>query len=97
MGRSCWKEIQLSEKRNCRKFPAQQKLETALAGLRGEHSVRDVCRTRQIAETLYYFWRDKLLAGDAKEPRTSARPGTSCGRRSPSLSARSAERSTSSR
>ena len=34
-----------------------------LAGLRGDRSVRDVCREYQIAETLYYQWRERLLEG----------------------------------
>jgi transposase-like protein len=34
-----------------------------LAGLRGDRSVRDVCREYEIAETLYYQWRDRLLEG----------------------------------
>ncbi len=57
-----------------RKFTAQQKLEIVLAGLRGDKSVRDVCREHEIAETLYYSWRDKLLeGGKASSPaRTSA-------------------------
>ena len=63
MGRSSWKEIQLSEKRNYRKFSPKQKAEIVLAGLRGDRSVRDVCREHEIAETLYYSWREKLLEG----------------------------------
>ena len=56
----------MSEKRSYRKFTAKQKAEIVLAGLRGERSVRDVCREHGIAETLYYSWRDKLLeAGQA--------------------------------
>jgi transposase-like protein len=31
--------------------------------LRGDRSVRDVCREHAISETLYYGWRDKLLEG----------------------------------
>ena len=57
------KEIELATQRNYRKFTAQQKLEIVLAGLRGDRSVRDVCREHEIAETLYYSWRDKLLEG----------------------------------
>jgi transposase-like protein len=53
----------LSEKRNYRKFTAKQKAEIVLAGLRGDRSVRDVCREAGIAETLYYSWREKLLEG----------------------------------
>jgi transposase len=53
----------LSEKRNYRKFTAKQKAEIVIAGLRGDHPVRDVCREQGIAETLYYSWREKLLEG----------------------------------
>ncbi len=68
----------MSEQRRYRKFTAQQKLEIVLAGMHGERSVRDVCREHEIAETLYYGWRDKLLEGgkDAlagKEERGSER------------------------
>jgi transposase len=57
------KEIELAIQRTYSKFTAQQKLEITLAGLRGERSVKDVCREHEIAETLYYSWRDKLLEG----------------------------------
>jgi transposase len=56
----------LSQKRTYRKFSAKQKAEIVLAGLRGDRSVRGVCREARIAETLYYSWGDKLLeAGQA--------------------------------
>ncbi len=57
----------MASQRTYRKFSAKQKLEIVLAGLRGDRSVRDVCREAGIAETLYYSWRDKLLEGGAKE------------------------------
>lgn len=53
----------MAERRRYRKFTARQKAEIVLAGLRGERSVRDVCREHEIAETLYYSWRDKLIEG----------------------------------
>jgi transposase-like protein len=53
----------LSEKRKYRTFTPEQKTEIVLAGLRGDRSVRDVCREYEIAETLYYQWRDRLLEG----------------------------------
>src|SRR5579859_5406261 len=31
--------------------------------MRGEVSVKELCRQHQIAETLYYSWREKLLEG----------------------------------
>jgi transposase-like protein len=54
------KEIGLSEQRKHRSWTAKQKLEIVLAGLKGERSVREVCREHGISETLYYGWRDKL-------------------------------------
>jgi len=53
----------MSEKRKYRTFTPDQKLEIVLAGLRGDRSVRDICREYEIAETLYYQWRDRLLEG----------------------------------
>jgi transposase len=34
-----------------------------VAGLRGDVSVKELCRQHEIAETLYYSWREKLLEG----------------------------------
>lgn len=53
----------MSERRKYRTWSAQQKIEIVLAGLRGDRSVKEVCREHEIAETLYYSWRDKLLEG----------------------------------
>ena len=53
----------MSEQRKYRTFTAQQKLEIVLAGLRGDVTVKELCRSHQIAETLYYSWREKLLEG----------------------------------
>jgi transposase len=61
MGRSTEKETGLGEQRKYRSWTAQQKLEIVLAGLRGDRSVRDVCREHAISETLFYGWRDQLL------------------------------------
>jgi transposase-like protein len=54
MGRSTDKETRLSDHRTRRSWTAQLKLEIVLAGMRGDRSVRDVCREHGIAETLYY-------------------------------------------
>ncbi len=53
----------MATQRTYRKFTARQKLEIVLAGLRGDRSVKDLCREHEIAETLYYSWRDKLIEG----------------------------------
>lgn len=31
--------------------------------MRGDRSVRDVCRKHDVSEALYYSWRDKILEG----------------------------------
>ena len=51
------------KKRSYRQFTPEQKTEIVLAGIRADRSVRDVCREYEIAEALYYDWRDKLLEG----------------------------------
>ena len=50
-------------KKQYRSWTAQQKIEIVLAGLRGDRTVKEVCREHEISETLYYSWRDKLLEG----------------------------------
>lgn len=44
-----------------RNFTAQFKLETVLDGLRGEKTVAQICRERDITESLYYKWRDTFF------------------------------------
>jgi transposase-like protein len=53
----------LSEQRKYRSWTAEQKLAIVLAGMRGDRSVKEVCREHQISDTLFYSWRDKLLEG----------------------------------
>ena len=53
----------MSERRKYRSWTAKQKIEIVLAGLRGDRSVKEVCREHEISDTLYYSWRDKLLEG----------------------------------
>jgi transposase-like protein len=55
--------MKLSEQRKYRTFTAQQKIEIVLAGLRGNRSIKEVCREHEIGEALYYSWRDRLLEG----------------------------------
>jgi transposase len=63
MGRSTDEETGLSEQRKYRSWTARQKLEIVLAGLRGDRSVKEVCREHAISEALYYGWREKLVEG----------------------------------
>lgn len=91
------KEIELATQRGYRKFTARQKLEVVLAGLRGDTSVKDLCREHEIAETLYYSWRDKLLEGgklalagtdERQAKRTKEDPRARAGARAQDLRAR---------
>jgi transposase-like protein len=67
----------MSEKKKYRSFTPEQKAEIVLAGLRGDRTVRDVCREHEIAETLYYQWRDRLLEGGKAALSTSRDKGGS--------------------
>jgi transposase-like protein len=43
-----------------RTFSAEFKLDTVIEGLRGEKAIAQVCREREITESLYYKWRDQF-------------------------------------
>ena|SRR5436305_1956090 len=97
MGRSTDKETRLSEQRKYRSWTAQQKIEILMAGLRGDRSVKEVCREHAISETLFYGWREKLLEGAARRllARRNGRASGSCAAEWPSWSGRSGARRTS--
>ena len=44
-----------------REFSAQFKLETVLEGRRGEKSVAQLCRERDVTDSLYDKWRDEFM------------------------------------
>ncbi len=44
-----------------RKYEPEFKIETVIEGLRGEKSVAQICRERNISDSLYYKWRDIFL------------------------------------
>jgi transposase len=56
----------VSDKRNYRKFTAQQKTELVLASLRGQKTVAEICRENDISETLLRRWREHFLAAGAE-------------------------------
>jgi transposase len=53
----------LREQKRYRTWTAEQKIAIVLAGLRGDRSVKGVCREHQISDTLFYSGREKLLEG----------------------------------
>jgi transposase len=61
-----------------KKYSAEEKIRIVLAGLRGEHSIAELCRVEGIAESLYYAWSKefleagkKRLAGDTERQASS--------------------------
>ena len=54
-------ERDMSEKKQRRSWTPDEKAEIVLAGLRGDRSVRDVCREHEVSEAQFYQWRDRLL------------------------------------
>jgi transposase-like protein len=62
-----------------RTFSADFKLDTVMEGLLGEKSITEICRERNIKDTLYYKWRDKFLENAASifaDGRTTAQNDT---------------------
>ena len=72
MGRSTEGRTRLSEQRKYRSWTAKQKIEIVLAGLRGDRSVKEVCREHEISETLYYSLAREAARG---RPRGAGRQG----------------------
>jgi len=57
---------------------AEDKIRVVLDGLRGEHSIAEICRREGIAESLYYSWSKEFLeAGKRRLAGDTARAATS--------------------
>ena len=44
-----------------RRFTAEEKIRIVLEGLRGEHSISEICRREGIAASVYYKWSKAFL------------------------------------
>src|SRR3984893_9797442 len=61
-----------------KQYLAEEKIRIVLDGLRGEHSIAELCRREGIAESLYYTWsKDFLEAGKRRLAGDTARAATS--------------------
>ena len=61
-----------------RHHSAEDKIRVVLDGLRGEHSIAEICRREGIAESLYYAWSKEFLeAGKRRLAGDTARAATS--------------------
>lgn len=47
-------------------YSAEEKIRIVLDGLRGEHSIAELCRREGIAESLYYSWSKEFLEADKR-------------------------------
>src|SRR5690242_9196273 len=60
-----------------RHHSAEDKIRVVLDGLRGEHSIAEICRREGIAESLYYSWSKEFLeAGKRRLAGDTARAAT---------------------
>ncbi len=61
-----------------RRFSAEEKIRTVVAGLRGEDSIAELCRREGINQNLYYRWSKEFLeAGKKRLAGDTAREATS--------------------
>jgi transposase len=49
-----------------KKYSSEEKIRIVLSGLRGEHSIAELCRREGIAESLYYAWSKEFLEAGKK-------------------------------
>jgi transposase len=60
-----------------KQYSAEEKIRIVLDGLRGEHSIAELCRREGIAESLYYSWSKEFLeAGKRRLAGDTARAAT---------------------
>ena len=61
-----------------RHYSAEDKIRIVLEGVRGEHSIGELCRREGIAKSMYYSWsKDFLEAGKRRLAGDTAREATS--------------------
>ena len=61
-----------------KQYSAEEKIRIVLDGLRGEHSIAELCRREGIVESLYYNWSKEFLeAGKRRLAGDIARAATS--------------------
>jgi len=75
---SAEKHVRDCHRKTRHRFSAEEKIRIVLDGLRGEHSLSELCRREGIAESLYYNWSKefleagkKRLSGDTQRQATS--------------------------
>jgi len=65
-GASSEQVVREIQRRTRRRFSAEEKVRIVLEGLRGEHSVAELCRRDGLAPNLYYRWSKEFLEAGKK-------------------------------
>lgn len=75
---SAEQHVRESRRQTHKKYSTEENIRIVISGLRGEHSIAELCRRDGIAESLYYFWLNELieigkkrLAGDTERQASS--------------------------
>ena len=60
-----------------KQYSSEEKIRIVISGLRGEHSIAELCRREGIAESLYYVWSKEFMeAGKRRLAGDTARAAT---------------------
>ena len=57
-----------------KQYSAEEKIRVVLDGLRGEHSIAELCRREGIAESLYYSWSNVSPCSRLFKPKSVSNP-----------------------
>ncbi len=49
-----------------KQYSSEEKIRIVISGLRGEHSIAELCRREGIAESLYYVWSKEFMEAGKK-------------------------------
>jgi transposase len=53
-------------RRTRKQYSSEEKIRIVISGLRGEHSIAELCRREGIAESLYYVWSKEFMEAGKK-------------------------------
>jgi transposase len=59
---SAEQHIKSVKRRTRRKYSAEEKIRIVLEGMRGEHSIAELCRREGIAQSQYYSWSSNRIS-----------------------------------
>ena len=60
-----WKHVREIRRKTRKQYSSEEKIRIVISGLRGEHSIAELCRREGIAESLHYVWSKEFM-GEAR-------------------------------